>query len=80
LTVELSWLAWLANATLVAGLWFVGKRRRWAFLLTFLGEASWVVVSASRGSADMLAICLVFAALAVVNFVRWGKKEATGCQ
>lgn len=66
-------LGWTANLVLVAGLWFVGKKKRWAFLLTLVGELAWTAISVVRRMPDMFAVCAVFAALAAVNYYRWGK-------
>ena len=40
---------WAANAVLVSGLWFVGNRLWWAFLLTAVGEVVWVVIEEEAG-------------------------------
>lgn len=65
-----------ANLLIVAGLWFAGSRKRWAFLLTAAGEAAWTAYSAYGGMWDLTWICAVFTVIGVVNFVRWGKASA----
>jgi hypothetical protein len=62
---------WIANIILVSGLWFVGERVWWAFLLTIIGELAWTVIAVNRGEWDLAAICFVFALIALRNLVRW---------
>ncbi len=62
---------WGANVVLFSGLWFVGNRLWWAFLLTAVGEVVWVVIAWNRGQIDLAAICAVFALVAVRNLLKW---------
>ena len=65
-------MTWLANALLIWGLILIGGKNRTGFFCTFLGEAIWIVASWDCGRWDMLSICVVFAVLAAVNWLRWG--------
>ena len=67
----MSWWGWAANAVLFSGLWFVGNRLWWAFLLTIVGEVVWVVIAVNRHQYDLAAICAVFALLALRNLLKW---------
>lgn len=68
-------MGWIANALLLIGFWLIGKKYRIAFLFTFAGEVLWVITCIAREtSLDMIAICLVFAVLALRNFILWGKQ------
>lgn len=69
-------MGWFANVLLVVGLWMVGDKVRWAFLFTIIGEAIWVCVAIARAQWDMAAICAVFAALAVRNWIKWASEPA----
>jgi hypothetical protein len=64
-------MGWIGNVLIVVGLWKIGNRQRSAFLYTLSGEAVWVIYSISLGMWDLAAICIVFAALAVRNYVKW---------
>lgn len=65
------WLGWVANVFLVIGLWTMGDRWPYAFAFTFVGEALWSIKVAKMRQWDMLAICVVFAILALRNLVLW---------
>lgn len=67
---------WLANVLLVAGLWYMGRRKWWAFALTVVGEVVWVGLAASRGQWDLAAICLIFTILAGWNLVQWRRDRS----
>ena len=65
-------MGWFANVFLVVGLWMVGNKARWAFILTAVGEAIWTVTSILRGQFDLAFICVVFTILAIRNWFKWG--------
>lgn len=69
-------LGWIANALLVVGLAGIGRKWRPSFLFQFAGEVLWSVKAAADGQAHLLAICVVFAALAALNFYQWRKSRA----
>lgn len=66
-------LGWVGNIFLVWGIWEIGNRRRFAHLLTVVGEAAWIVKSIAVGAYDLAAICTVFLVLAARCWVKWGK-------
>lgn len=61
----------VANLLIIAGLYYIGGRKRWAFLLTGVGEAVWTVYSLATVQWDLAWICAIFTVLAVRNFVLW---------
>jgi hypothetical protein len=68
------YIGWFANIFIVIGLWFVGNKRRSAFLFTVAGELLWTGYATYRQMWDLALICAVFAGLAARNWVLWGKK------
>ena len=62
---------WFANALLLLGFWLVGKKNRWGFAFTCVGEVIWFVASLDRGWWDSAALCGVFALIAGWNLYRW---------
>lgn len=63
---------WLGNIFIVIGLWFVGDRKRSAFIFTIIGELIWAGYAMHLGMWDLAIICLVFALLALRNWFKWG--------
>ncbi len=74
----MSWWGWGANVVLFSGLWFVGNRLWWAFLLTIVGEVVWVVIAINREQYDLAAICALFSGVALRNLVRWRRSRSAG--
>jgi hypothetical protein len=66
---------WIGNLCIVIGLWFIGSKKRWAFLFSVVGESAWIVYSVMHELWSLAFICAVFAGLAVRSYVKWGKAE-----
>jgi hypothetical protein len=64
---------WIGNAFLFAGIYCVGEKKRYGFLLTTVGELLWVVAAQQRGSWDLLVLAIVFATMQAWNWVKWGR-------
>lgn len=65
-------LGWVGNVFLVWGIWEIGNRRRFAHLLTVIGETAWIAKSLIVGQYDLAFICVVFLVLAARCWVKWG--------
>ena len=63
-------MGWLGNIFIVFGLWYIGNQKRWAFLLTTVGEIIWVLHSYLGGQTDLMVICALFA---ILQFRSWLK-------
>jgi len=66
-----AWLGWVGNAVILAGMWGIGGKHRWAFLVTALGEAIWTVQGLALDLPDLSIICALFTIMALVNWRRW---------
>jgi len=71
-------LGWAGNVAIVAGLWGIGNQRRGAFLFSIVGESAWIVKSTINRQWDLAFICVIFAALAIRSWVKWGSKCVAG--
>jgi hypothetical protein len=70
----LSTLGWIGNVFLIWGIWEIGNKRRWAHLLTVVGELAWIgkcMLSEPR-VWDLAVICSIFLVLAARCWVKWG--------
>ncbi len=68
----MSTLGWIGNVFLVWGIWEIGNKRRFAHLLTVVGESAWIVKSLIVGQYDLAFICAIFLVLAARCWVKWG--------
>jgi hypothetical protein len=62
-------LGWIGNAFLVVGMWQIGNRKRWAFILQAIGEIIWLYACYLLYSYSMMFICAVFTVIAIRNYV-----------
>lgn len=71
----ISALGWIGNAFLVWGIWEIGNKRRFAHLLTVIGECAWIAkcLLSTPQVWDLAVICTVFAVLAGRCWVKWGQ-------
>jgi hypothetical protein len=65
---------WLGNVFIVLGLWGIGNKKRGAFLFSIAGESCWILKAFSLGMWDLGIICVVFLAMAVRAYCKWGKQ------
>ena len=68
-------MGWIGNIFIIFGLWFVGNKKRWAFILSVIGEVCWIIHSLLIQMYDLAIICVVFALLAARSWYKWGKEE-----
>ena len=58
------------------GIWKVGDKKRWSFLVFMLGNFTWVVYVLWTGSTyGLLLICVPAFFMNVRNFIKWGRDE-----
>lgn len=66
-------LAWIGNLLIVVGLWKIGDKWRHAFLFSIAGELLYVARSVANRDWALASICVVFCAMALVNWIKWGR-------
>lgn len=64
------------NALIVLGLWKLGQKNRRAFVYTAIGEILWAMRAIIQRDWELAAICVLFTALAVRNFILWRQKAS----
>lgn len=65
--------AWLGNVLIIIGLWKVGEKHRHAFLFSIAGEVCYIVRSIAVADWALAFICVVFCAMAFINWIKWGR-------
>lgn len=68
-------LGWTGDVFLIWGIWEIGNRRRWAHLLTIIGEGAWIgkCLLSDPITWDLAVICTIFGILAAMCWIKWGK-------
>jgi hypothetical protein len=67
-------ISWIGNVFIVAGLWFVGGKKRWAWYFSMAGESLWIAFSLFSHLWSLAFICAVFLAMAIRNWIVWGRQ------
>lgn len=68
-------IGWIGNFILIVATYKIGDKKRYAFLLTFLGELVWLIASLMKGSPSMSFLCIIFGGLALINYWKWSYNE-----
>jgi len=64
-------MGWIGSALLIVGMRAVGKKKRWGFILGFLGEFIWCCRAYSKADWELLFICVVFLWVYAANWWDW---------
>lgn len=66
-------MGWLGSASVLTGMWFIGRKNRFGFLLGVLGEVFWFTRGYTASEIDLMGLALVFIAMNGWNWWKWGK-------
>jgi len=72
--------SWLASAAELSGLWMIGSKKKFGFLVSIIGNLIWVVVALLGLPATGLLLVVIPAMfINVRNFIRWrgGEKRTS---
>lgn len=64
-------IGWIGFSLLSIGLWYIGKKKRWAFIFTAVGEVFIFEYSMSIKAWSIAAIGMLFTVLAIRNYILW---------
>jgi len=67
----LTLLGYLGDVFLVWGVWEMGNRKRYAHLVTVVGETCWIACSLARHEYELTFICVLFGLLAARAWWLW---------
>jgi hypothetical protein len=66
-------LSWLSTCIFLIGAFAIGNKRRWAFVCFFAAEIMLVFYSIHIRAWAVVVVGVMFAVMAVRNYLRWGK-------
>ncbi len=64
---------WIANFLQVIGLVLLGKKQRVGWLFGVAAECLWIVRAEAKDMPDLMFISVIYIAVAVINWSKWGK-------
>jgi hypothetical protein len=66
---------YIAGIFELLGLYIIGNKNKFGFLVTVVGLCIWIYVSISRGVYGLLIVCIPALAINIRNFRRWVKED-----
>jgi hypothetical protein len=67
--------SWLLAVFGILGIYFVGKKTVWGWLILLLNEAIWVVYAVMTEQYGFIAMGFVYAYVYIKSFITWRKEE-----
>ena len=69
-------MSWIAGVFELLGIWLIGNKNRFGFLLNLIGCALWIVIAINVPAArGILLVAIPALFINVVNFIKWGKED-----
>lgn len=69
-------ISWFAGACELTGLWIIGTKNKWGFILNILGCLAWIAVAIFELPATGLLLVVVPALFVnFYNFLKWRKND-----
>ncbi len=67
---------WLASAVELSGMWMIGNKKRFGFLVSIIGNAVWIaVVLLGLPATGLLLVVVPALIINIRNFLRWKSQE-----
>lgn len=67
-------MGWIGSVFIIIGAWHIGRKRRWAFLLTMFGGACWICEGVRIAKPELIMIEAVMFCVALRSFLLWRVK------
>lgn len=80
MTVLLGIISWIGTAFILAGLWYVGDKKWWAFGFSIIGELLYIIYAFLTPQAQfaLAFLSVVILGMAIRNLIKWRREEQKG--
>ena len=68
--------SWLLAAIGVTGMFFVGKKTVWGWLILLLNECIWIAYALATKQYGFIAMAIAYAAVYIRSYIHWKKEES----
>ncbi len=68
-------LDYVAGIFDISGVWVIGNKNKYGFLLTMLGNILWVAVAFKTGVFGLLIVVVPAIFVNIRNFIKWSKRK-----
>jgi hypothetical protein len=67
--------SWVLAVVGVSGMYFVGKKTVWGWLVLLVNECIWIAYALATGQYGFIVMALAYAVVYVKSFLAWRKEE-----
>ncbi len=64
----------IGSTLILIGMWFIGRKNKFGFVLGLAGEACWFYRGIQTGLFDLFVLSSVFAIMHIYNYIQWSRK------
>lgn len=69
-------ISYIAGVLELIGIYILGNKNRYGFLLNIIGNVLWVTVGIMNpGARGLLIVCIPLFFINIINFRKWGNDE-----
>jgi nicotinamide riboside transporter PnuC len=67
--------SWLLAVIGVTGIFFVGRKTVWGWLVLLVNEAIWIVYAVTTKQYGFIVSAIAYAAVYIKSFIHWRREE-----
>jgi hypothetical protein len=70
----MEWYSWVLAVIGVSGIYFVGRKNKWAWLWLIFNECLWIIFAVATKQYGFIFAALAYTAVYIKSFLRWSKE------
>ena len=70
----MEWYSWVLAVIGVSGIYFVGRKMKWAWLWLIFNECLWIIFALATKQYGFIFAALAYTAVYIKSFLRWSKE------
>jgi nicotinamide riboside transporter PnuC len=67
--------SWVLAAIGVVGIFFVGRKTIWGWMILLVNEAIWIVYAVTTKQYGFIVSAIAYAAVYIKSFIHWRREE-----
>ena len=70
--------SWVLAVIGVSGIYFVGRKKKWAWLWLIFNECLWIIYAVTTKQYGFIFAAVAYSAVYIKSFLHWRKDEVKG--
>ena len=70
----MEWYSWVLAVIGVSGIYFVGRKNKWAWLWLIFNECLWIIFAVATKQYGFIFAALAYTAVYIKSFLRWSRE------